>query len=320
MDGTRDSHTETPDFKVSRQAEHPWNENKSGIWGAPSVQTLRLILLESWEARKDQNWKVALGIFRHLWAQPNHHLSLLKNSSQDMLSFQHFMFGIVFLGQLSSKGGLLGQCSQKDHCQPEMTQPSSCAQVTALAARRGGGGDQARRLWKPEAEQEMLDQISFPLQLEWWCLLNIQGLGTVKQGQWRPKKKKSDKGSSHCCSVVANLTSTHEDSDLIPDLAQWVQDPVLPWLWYRPSAAALIWLPAWEPPYALGVPPPHPRKRKKSDRRGSLLGRMLTNEMGYSTDKRISDAQFRALSAKRSFWLLKPFSLCFSTFICAWIT
>lgn len=30
----------------------------------------------------------------------------------------------------------------------------------------------------------MLDQISFPLQLEWWCPLNIPGPGTVKQGLW----------------------------------------------------------------------------------------------------------------------------------------
>ena len=34
--------------------------------------------------------------------------------------------------------------------------------------------------------------------------------------------------SSHHGSVVTNTTSIHEDSGLIPDLAQWVEDPALP--------------------------------------------------------------------------------------------
>ena len=51
---------------------------------------------------------------------------------------------------------------------------------------------------------------------------------------------KSVPGSSHRGSEVANLTSIHEDSGLIPGLVQWVKDPTLLWLWYRPAAAALI--------------------------------------------------------------------------------
>ena len=43
-------------------------------------------------------------------------------------------------------------------------------------------------------------------------------------------------GSSHHGSVEMNLTSIHEDADLIPGFSQWVKDLVLLWLWRRPVA------------------------------------------------------------------------------------
>ena len=75
--------------------------------------------------------------------------------------------------------------------------------------------------------------------------------------------------SSHHGSVEMNLTSIHNDKDLIPGLAQWVKDLllllsygggcncglylVLLWLWHRLTAAALIGPKVGEPPYASGV-------------------------------------------------------------------
>ena len=52
---------------------------------------------------------------------------------------------------------------------------------------------------------------------------------------------------------VTNPTSIHEDSVSVPDLTQWVKDPMLLWLWCRPAAAALIWSLALELPYATGA-------------------------------------------------------------------
>ena len=40
---------------------------------------------------------------------------------------------------------------------------------------------------------------------------------------------------------------------MIPDLAQWIKEPKLPWLWCRPAAAALIQPLGWELRYAAGA-------------------------------------------------------------------
>ena len=39
--------------------------------------------------------------------------------------------------------------------------------------------------------------------------------------------------SSHCGLAVMNLTSIYKDIDSIPGLTQWVEDPMLPWVWCR---------------------------------------------------------------------------------------
>ena len=41
-------------------------------------------------------------------------------------------------------------------------------------------------------------------------------------------KQRNSWSSHHCGSVEMNLISIHEDTDLIPGLAQWVKDPALP--------------------------------------------------------------------------------------------
>ena len=68
---------------------------------------------------------------------------------------------------------------------------------------------------------------------------------------------------------LTNTTRNHEVAGLIPCLAQWLKDPVLPvscgvgcrlgwdpalpWLWHRLANTAPIGPLAWEPPCAVGV-------------------------------------------------------------------
>ena len=46
---------------------------------------------------------------------------------------------------------------------------------------------------------------------------------------YTPKELKAETGSSRRDSAETNLTINHEDVGLIPDLSEWVKDPVFLW-------------------------------------------------------------------------------------------
>ena len=55
-----------------------------------------------------------------------------------------------------------------------------------------------------------------------------------------PQSLKFRPGVPFVAQQLMNLTRIPEDVSKIPDLAQWVKNPELLWLWCRPAAVALI--------------------------------------------------------------------------------
>ena len=64
---------------------------------------------------------------------------------------------------------------------------------------------------------------------------------------------------------MVNKPITDEDVGSIPSLTQWLKDPALTWMWFRPAATAPIKPLAWEPSFTTGAFLKRQKKKKKNE-------------------------------------------------------
>ena len=107
--------------------------------------------------------------------------------------------------------------------EPRFQMPSGHPFCTGLSSVRKGTCFRIDLIWGvPVVAQRVKDPTLSLLRMQVWSLASLSGLGC---------------GIATSCGVVHRYGS----------------DAVLPWLWHKPAAAALIWPLAWELPYAAGM-------------------------------------------------------------------